>query len=401
MTPRAAAWLAWSLFAVFLAAVAATLALVAFDGGSSDDLYAVPVVGFAIVGAVVATRERANPVGWLLLVTAVTFALGNLAYCYVRTPGHPGVVAVAWFADWTWIIWLSIAVILLPLLFPTGRPLTPRWRIVVGVVGVAVVLSIVGEGLRPGELDVETSPPTPIYNPLGVGGPWDDVVEVFAVLGAFLFVSGVVLAAVCLVLRLRRARGRERQQLKVFAVVVVAFLADALLFLTGLVAAETSAPKWVKDLNSLGWLVGLVLITVGLPTAIGVAILRHRLYDIDIVINRTLVYGTLTVALAAAYLVSVLLLRLVLSPATGHSDLAVAASTLAVAALFRPLRNRIQRVVDRRFFRSRYDAVRTLDSFTGRLRDELDVDALGVDLRRVVDETMQPAHVSLWLKSSR
>ena len=396
MSPRAARRLAWSLFGVYTAAVAATLGLVAYGGGTSDDADVVWVIGFAVVGVLVARREPGNTVGWLLLTTAAFYALAGLAYAYARVPDRPGVAVVAWFASWSWIPWIYLTMILLPLVFPTGRPLSPRWRPALAVFAAAIVLTVLGVAFLPGDLDVES--PTPIPNPLGASGVLATVLTVTAVTGGVLGVAGLVLGAVSLVLRLRRSRGRERQQLKVFAYVVVAFLIDAGVFVVGLVFNDPSAPGWVRGLTYFAWLPGTLLLTVGLPLAIGIAILRHQLYGIDVVINRTLVYGVLTAALGGAYLASVLVLRLVLSPLTGQSDLAVAGSTLAVAALFRPARSRIQSLVDRRFYRARYDAARTLEAFSGRLRHQLDLDAMGTDLRGIVTTTMRPTHVSLWMR---
>jgi hypothetical protein len=196
----------------------------------------------------------------------------------------------------------------------------------------------------------------------------------------------LVLCAVALVVRLVRSRGLQRQQLKLFT--YCATLAGTGLGLAGVTGGLFANTAWVLGV------VGMLL----LPVAAGLAVLRYRLYEIDVVIKRTLVYGVLTAVLVATYVLSVLAFRVVLDPITGTSDLAVAMSTLAVAALFRPLRARVQAVVDRRFFRHQYDAGVTLESFTGRLRQQVDLDAVSDDLRSVVDETMRPTHLSLWLR---
>jgi hypothetical protein len=219
---------------------------------------------------------------------------------------------------------------------------------------------------------------------------------------AVLFVPCFFAGGASVVVRLRRARGEERQQLKWFAY-VAAVMGVALLVAGAAVLAEKAGAEertWAYVVGASGWFTALAMILLGVPVAVGFAVFRYRLYDIDVVIRRTLVYGVLTAALAGAYLGLVLLLQLVFQPLTQGSDLAIAGSTLAVAALFRPARGRIQEVVDRRFYRRRYDAARTLEGFSARLREEVDLDSLSADLRSVVRETVQPAHVSLWLREA-
>jgi hypothetical protein len=250
--------------------------------------------------------------------------------------------------------------------------------------------SIAAVGLMPGELDIEAD----IENPLAVHGAAATVVRSVNSAVWFAVTTAVLLTAASLVLRFRGSTGTERQQLKWFAFAGLATVAGLMIATLG----AALPPAWGEPIGDTGWNSFIVAGMLGMPVAMGIAVLRHRLYDIDVVINRTLVYGTLTAALAATYVGSVLLLNLVLSPLAGESALAVAGSTLAVAALFRPARARIQAVVDRRFYRSRYDAARTLDDFALRLRHELDLDAVGADLCAAADQTVHPSHVSLWLR---
>jgi hypothetical protein len=219
-------------------------------------------------------------------------------------------------------------------------------------------------------------------------------VSVAGSVGDMLTVLVFLLPILSMVLCYRRSEVVVRRQIKWFSFAGVHVIVGLLLASLG----EAWPGGWRDVVGGVGWITFVAAALLGVPLATGAAILRHRLYDIDLVINRTLVYGALTAALVLVYLGSVLAFRLVLSPVTGESQLAVAGSTLAVAALFRPLRSRIQAVVDQRFYRARYDSQRTLESFGSRLRDELDLETLGIDLRRVVRDTMQPAHVSLWLR---
>jgi hypothetical protein len=381
--------LAWVLWTLFVAGVAATLLLVVLGDADGDEGLTALLIGYATVGAMIASRQRANPVGWLLLAVALTFVVQGFGEAYVSVPDLPAREYVGWVAGWSWYVWVTLVGVFLPLVFPTGRVLSPRWQWVPWLGAAGLALSIVGAAFKPGDLDLSG----PVVNPLGVHGTLEDVVAVMARLGDVFIAVAFVLAGTSVVLRFRRATGRERAQLKWFSLV-----GGLVVLALGLAMLEVLFPGgWRRYVGAVGWFGFLFLALIGVPVATGVAILRHRLYDIDVVIRRTLVYAALTATLAAAYLGSVLLTGL----AIGESDLAIAAATLAVAALFRPARTRIQAAVDHRFYRSRYDAARTLDAFGGRLRDQVDLDALAADLRGVTHETMQPAHVSLWLRSTR
>ena len=275
----------------------------------------------------------------------------------------------------------------LPQLFPTGRPLSRRWNAGLWLAGLAFVGIVLTDALAPGRLDQST-----VDNPVGMD---PSGYEPLTVVAAGLYLISALVAFASLIARWRRADHRQRQQLKWFA--YFAALIPLFVIASG-VFDVLPVPEPLATTAPFVLASGAFL---GLPVATAIAILRYRLYDIDLVIKRTLVYGALTATLVAAYLGLVLAFRVVLSPMTGQSDLAVAGSTLAVAALFRPLRARIQWAVDRRFYRRRYDAARTLETFSVRLRDELDLQALGADLRTVVHDTMQPAQVSLWLRDTR
>jgi len=329
-------------------------------------------------------------VGWILLGIAIAFAAGEAGQSYVEERSNPAHVAVAWVTNWTTNVWFSLALIFLPLLFPHGHLPSRRWRPVLWLGVAALVLAVAGTALAPGPLELRDG--AGIDNPLGLRG---SVHEAADFLSTVFQGVAVVLAAASVVVRFRHARGAERQQLKWFAYVGV--MTAVCLFVAVLVGSVLRADSDVFSATAVVfWLAGLALLAFGLPAATGIAILRHRLYDVDVVIRRTLVYGVLTATLGATYLGLVVLVGL----AVGESSFAIAASTLAVAALFRPARAHIQAGVDHRFYRRRYDAAQTLAAFGVRLRDELDLEALGADLRGVVAETVQPAHVSLWLRSS-
>ena len=346
---------------------------------------------FAAVGALLVAKRPDNPIGWIMsanaLIVGIFPACESYAAYVMSTSGHPDALAVfgVWANSWYWYLLLALTFVYLPLLFPDGRLPSRRWLPVavvpaIGVAGIAI-LGALTETLRGQTFDYR------IDNPIGIEGlSYVEDLQVFTVLGGGALAIGTVGAVSSVVVRFRRSRSTERQQLKWFlyaAAPIVAF------------PAIESLPVIVSGLLS-GW------VLLGLPTAIGIAILRYRLYEIDIVINRTLVYGPLSAMLVLVYFGGVVGLQAALRTLTGQeSTLAVVASTLAIAALFSPLRRRVQGFVDRRFYRRKYDARKTLEAFSAKLRDETDLEALNAELVGVVRETMQPAHVSLWLRTDR
>jgi hypothetical protein len=382
-------WVAWAMLAVFVVGYGVGVPLSVANGNfEQDSSLLLAFAAFMVVGAVIVAHRPGNAVGWIFSAIGLLTATGVLATEYAayasRTrPGlSPGVVLAAWYSSWWWYPTLVGVLVFTPLVFPTGRLLSARWRpvAVVAAVGTAAIITL--SALQP-TLQGEDHP---VRNPIGVAGVPDPEE---GALGAILFGLLVLCSAAAVTsvaLRFRRARGVERQQLKWFtyaATLLVLFLVltDYLLPESGVVEA----------------LYGLVVALV--PVAAGVAILRYRLYDIDRLINRTLVYGLLTALLGAVYAAAVLVGGQLFGGVGGNPpSWAVAGATLAVAALFQPARRRIQAVVDRRFNRRKYDAARTVETFSTRLRDQVDLDTLSAELLAVVDQTMEPTSASLWLR---
>src|SRR4028118_1372036 len=390
-------WLAWSLWALAFALTGLSLLLHflnlshpgthVFDWWLGNSL----VVIDATVGAIVASRRPENLVGWLLCLSGVALSTSNFAsqyaiYALLAEPGLlPAGEAMAWIAAWELPIMVGLQVSYF-LSFPTGRLPRRRWRpvawLTVAFVSVGVILAAFSPEAYLGSLGS-------IRNPLGIEGFTSVFKTVFFTITPLLYAAAVL----SLFVRLLRSRGVERQQLKWFAYAVAAFALGIVLIS---IISVIDTPPWLERAG----VAFFTIASLGYPIAIGIAILRYRLYDIDVLINRTLVYGSLTVMLVVTYFGGIVVLQRLFVFLTGErSTLAVVASTLLIAALFNPLRLRIQSFIDRRFYRRKYDARKTLEAFASKLRDETDLETLNGDLLGLVRETMQPAHASLWLRS--
>ncbi|MFN2625993.1 MAG: hypothetical protein ABR520_07920 [Mycobacteriales bacterium] len=395
---RRTTYLAWGCWLFTLAGMSSYAVLTRLGGEDKGPLIeAVPIftmfVVLASVGAVLASKRPRNAIGWLLSAIASGATLGNLTQVYADlavSPKHaalPGAAWSAWFGLWLWPASMLLLLFVL-LLFPDGRPPSPRWRPFVraGVAGGVFLLA--PNALRPGLLGDEAE--LPLQNPVGVRAA-TGVLKVMGALGVALLVTLFVTVVVSLIVRSRRSAGVERQQLKWLGFAGVCLIIGGPG--VGLTADAFGAP-WLSD-------VGFALGVAAVPVAIAVGVLRYRLYEIDSIINRTIVYAVLTATLGGVYLGMVLALQALLgavTPSSANNGVAVAASTLAAAAAFQPARRRIQGFIDRRFYRRKYHAARTVEVFARGLRDEVDLETLSSNLLAVVRETMQPTALSLWLR---
>jgi hypothetical protein len=413
VSARASAWLAWSLaalsVAMFLAGVAITLLSLSdatatqpsSDWGTANPLGGLviflPFLAFPLVGALIASRCPANPIGWVCLAAGL-FWMFTVLEGSATTGSGPYPVMIDALFQWIWIPPVGLLGIYMILLFPDGRLPSRRWRPLAWLSGAVMVLASVAITISPGHLPEHPG----VRNPFGLVGLEEHPIVVQALLGAIALLPVCILAsAVSLVWRYRRSGREEREQIKwiTFAGSFVGLMSLITVFSTLIFAPEFpdstgTQPLWLGVLQDVE-----LLSFAGIPVAVGIAVLRYRLYDINVIINRALVYGSLTAILLAVYVGGVVGLQTTFRALSGQeSTLAVVASTLLIAALFIPLRRRIQSFIDRRFYRSKYDARKTLEAFSVKLRDETDLKALNDDLVGVVRETMQPAHVSLWLR---
>jgi hypothetical protein len=393
---RAVAWSIWAVGIIFaaggLAFLAASFGVAVPDSWGFRGFTSLFALTFGTLGALIVAARR-SLIGWLLLIAGLLsgmqcFAEEYAIYGVVARPGSlPGAAYLGWVNSWIWVFIVTIVGVLVPLLFPNGRFLSSRWRLDAIAVSSFAAFLAVALSLTDGPLNNAPF----VTNPFGVRGiKGIDVVtgtpEPLFIVGYGGIVACALIALLSVVVRFRRARGVERQQMKFLAfgggIMVTGFIVGA-----GFQQVKTGQVFFILALQIV-------------PLSVGIAVLRYRLYDIDVLINRALVYGLTSAAIAASFFVVIVVLQTPLRSVTGGSEVAVAGSTLLCFALFQPIRRRIQATVDRRFYRSRYDAARTLDAFTSRLAGEVDLDAVGAELTSAVAVTVRPAYVSLWLRKT-
>jgi hypothetical protein len=377
MKRRTAAWLAWSLCALTIALVTFVVVFSVFYQDNIRDLaFLLAVVSNALVGAVLASHRPRNPVGWFFVFSAASFAVSEATFRYavyglVIDPGSlPLAQAMAWPATWLWVPGVLLVLVFLPLYFPNGRLLSLRWRPVMWLAIFVSGATVVIWAFLPGKVGDAWD----ITNPLGLAA-LRPAIGGLEVVMAVLFLGFILSSVVSLVVRSRRSQGQERQQMKWLTYAAATVL--GMVLLTTLLEAA--------NLVFLSEMAGLAtdLLIAGIPVGVGIAVLRYRLYDIDVVINRTLVYGSLTALLALVYLGGVTATQAIFRTLTGEQEqpqLAIVVSTLIIAALFTPLRRRIQAFIDRRFYRRKYDARKTLEAFSIKLRDETDLTDLSPNI---------------------
>ena len=411
MNPRVARATAWGTFAVTLVVYAAIFALAfptsklpsqsaGWSGGGSavwlEGAFLLSLLTFSVVGVMIATRRPGNAIGWLLLGIGLAWAIANSDYSDYGLLLHPGSVpfaaGIAAIAGNFWVPPIGLSGTFLILLFPDGHLLTPRWRWVAWISAAAIVVGTVSLTLTPGTMGNIGYPHT--TNPLGISS----LSTVIGIAHASIILIPVCMAlsALSLILRYRRSHGVERLQAKwlVAAAATVALIYAIVAPVSIALTLHSATPVWLSLLQDIA-LFSFFLV----PVAIGFAVLRYRLFEIDVIIQKTLVYATLVAMLALLYLGGIAALGWIARTATGQSGaIAVTLSTLAVAAAFQPLRTRIQRTVDRRFYRAKYDVAETLEAFSSGLRRQIDLDSLHADVLGIVGSTMHPSHVSLWLR---
>jgi hypothetical protein len=346
------------------------------------------------VGLLVTLRRPGNPIGPLLLVAALSVfgwfsASAYAAYALVIRPDMPGGAIALWLSGWAPFGYVYMLLVFVPLIYPDGRFLSRRWHLIGWLVGVLWIAQFVGAafGRSVLQLGSGTTAPNPFFMP---GLAAVDLANL--ALGAPLGFTFLAISWAAVVIRFRRSRGIERLQLKWFFYAVgVVLLAFAILFPLARIGVAIPSEIYFFTFNFSFMLI---------PLSVGIAILRYRLYDIDRVINRTIVYGVTTGAIGLLFFGGIVALPALLRPLISASEIAVAASTLVSFALFQPLRSRVQHAVDRRFYRARYDAARTLDAFSLRLRDEVDLDSVRAELLGAVGSTLSPIHASVWLRET-